>query len=85
MEVVRRLLETPMDRDHVNRLGWTALMEAVIRGPGGERHTETVRLLVENGVDLNEPDDAGVTPLAHARALGYTEMVEILEDAGARG
>jgi uncharacterized protein len=85
VEVVRRLLRTSIDRDHVNELGWTALMEAVIRGPGDERHTETVRLLVEDGVDLNEPDDEGVTPLAHARALGYDEIAEILEEAGAQG
>jgi uncharacterized protein len=85
VEVVRRLLRTPIDRNHVNELGWTALMEAVIRGPGGDRHTETVRLLAEDGVDLNEPDDEGVTPLAHARALGYEQIAEILEKAGAEG
>jgi hypothetical protein len=33
---------------------------------------------------VNLPDGQGVTPLAHARRLGYTEMVAILESAGAR-
>jgi ankyrin repeat protein len=28
-EIVARLLETDIDVDHVNRLGWTALLEAI--------------------------------------------------------
>ena len=36
VEVVRYLLEeTDVDVDHVNNLGWTALLEAVILGDGG--------------------------------------------------
>ena len=83
--IVRRLLETPIDVDHVNRLGWTALLEAIILGGGDDRHTEVVRLLVGAGADVNLPDGDGVTPLAHARRQGYSEMVRILERAGARG
>ena len=83
-EIVRRLLETDLDLDHVNRLGWTALLEAVILGDGGPRHTEVVRLLAEGGVDVNIADRDGVTPLAHARRSGYDEIVEILRRAGAR-
>ena len=33
--IVRRLLEAGIDRDHVNRLGWTALHEAVVLGGYG--------------------------------------------------
>ena len=40
VEVVRYLLEeTDVDVDHVNNLGWTALLEAVILGDGGPRRT----------------------------------------------
>ena len=35
--------------DHVNNLGWTALIESIMLGDGGPRHTETVRALVEAG------------------------------------
>jgi len=35
----------------VNNLGWTALIESIVLGDGGERHTETLRLLVEAGAD----------------------------------
>ena len=83
VQIVRRLLETDIDVDHVNRLGWTALLEAIILGGGDERHVETVRVLVDGGVDVNLADGDGVSPLAHARAHGYDEMVAILTDAGA--
>jgi len=82
-EIVRRLLETEIAIDHVNRLGWTALLEAIILGGGDERHTETVRLLVEGGVDVSLADGDGVTPLAHARGHGYEDIAAILTDAGA--
>ena len=84
-EIVGRLLETSIEVDHVNRLGWTALLEAIILGQGGTEHTEVVRKLVAAGADVDLADGGGVTPLAHARRQGFPEIVEILERAGARG
>lgn len=81
--IVTRLLETNIDVDHVNRLGWTALLEAIILGGGDAAHTEVVRLLVEAGADVNLADGQGVTPLGHAEKSGYAEMVAILREAGA--
>ena len=78
------LLTTAIDKDHVNYLGWTALMEAVVLGDGGQRHTEVVRLLVVAGANADIPDRDGVTALAHARQRGYAAMVQILEAAGAK-
>jgi uncharacterized protein len=83
--IVGRLLETPIELDHVNRLGWTALLEAIILGEGGTEHTEVVRKLVAAGADVDLADGGGVTPLAHARRQGFAEIVAILERAGARG
>ena len=82
--IVRRLLAAGIDRDHVNRLGWTALLEAVILGSGGREHQATVRTLVRGGVDVNVPDRDGVRPLAHAESRGYQEIAATLRAAGAR-
>ena len=81
--IVRRLLETDIEIDHVNRLGWTALLEAIVLGRGGSDHVETVRALVETGASVDVADSDGVTPLAHARRRGYDAIVRILH--GARG
>lgn len=77
-EVVRRLIAGGAPLDHVNNLGWTALMEAVILGDGGPDHVETVRALVDAGADRTLADRDGVTPLQHAEARGYEKVAEIL-------
>ena len=46
VDYVRRVVQTGIDIDHVNNLGWTALLEAVILGDGGQRHQEIVRILL---------------------------------------
>ncbi len=78
-EVVRRLVVAGAPLDHVNNLGWTALMEAVVLGDGGHDHQEVVRLLLAAGADRSIADRGGVTPLAHARARGYREIAKLLE------
>ena len=79
VEVVRRLIAARAPLDHVNNLGWTALIEAVILGDGGADHQAVVRLLVDAGADRSIADRDGVTPLAHARARGYAGMVALLD------
>lgn len=78
-EVVARLIEGGAPLDHVNNLGWTALMEAVVLGDGGPDHIRTVQILVDAGADASIPDRDGVTPRSHALARGYEEIVAILE------
>jgi ankyrin repeat protein len=84
VEVVQVLIRAGAPLDHVNNLTWTALMESIVLGDGGKRHTETLRALVQAGANVNIPDRAGISPLAHARGRGYKEMAAILEKAGAR-
>ena len=81
---MRALVEAGAPLDHVNNLGWTALIEAVILGDGGPRHVETARALVEAGANVNLADRNGVTPLGHARQRGYAEIAALLERAGGR-
>ncbi|MCB1474065.1 MAG: ankyrin repeat domain-containing protein [Rhodobiaceae bacterium] len=78
-EVVRTLVEAGAPLDHVNNLGWTALLEVVILGDGGPDHVESLRHLLEGGADRAIADPGGVTPLEHARRRGYADMVGLLE------
>ena len=82
-QIVRRLIDAEIDVDHVNRLGWTALLEAIILGDGGSAHVETVRALVEGGADVDIADRDGVTPLAHAEQAGHDEIAALLRAVGA--
>jgi ankyrin repeat protein len=85
VEIVRYLVnESDVDVDHVNDLGWTALLEAILLSDGGLRHQEIVRLLIDAGADVDLADGDGVRPLAHARARGQHEIVGLLEAASAR-
>lgn len=82
VEYVRALLrETAIDVDHVNDLGWTALLEAVILGDGGRAHAEIVELLLAAGATPTFPDADGVTPLAHAERRGFTGIAALLRAA----
>lgn len=83
-EVVRMLIAAGAPLDHVNNLGWTALMESIVLGDGGTAHTDTLAALVKAGANVDIADRDGVTPLSHARRRGFTAMTEILERAGAR-
>ena len=77
-ETVRILLETDIDIDHVNDLGWTALIEAVILGDGGPVYQEIVGLLVDAGAS-NIPDRDGKTPSQLARERGFDAIAERIE------
>lgn len=82
--VVRQLIKAGAPLDHVNNLGWTALIESIVLGDGGPRHVATLKALVDAGANVDLADRSGTSPLALARSRGYREMVAILERAGAR-
>ncbi|TQL70543.1 hypothetical protein FB381_4481 [Nocardioides albertanoniae] len=78
-EYVERVAKTAIDINHVNDLGWTALLEAVILGEGSDRWQRIVTSLLEHGADPSIADRDGVSPLQHARDRGFTEIAHILE------
>ena len=82
--VVRQLIAAGAPLDHVNNLQWTAVIESNVLGDGGTRHRASLRALIDARANLQLADRQGQTPLALARARGYTAMVEMLEKAGAR-
>jgi len=83
VEVVEALVAARAPVDHVNNLGWTALVEAIVLGDGGPRHQATVQALIKGGASLNLGNRDGATPLSLARAKGYAGIAKILEQAGA--
>jgi len=83
-DVVKALIAAGAPLDHVNNLGWTAVIESIVLGDGGKRHVATLKALVDAGANINLADRSGATPLTLARRRGYKEMAAILEAAGAR-
>lgn len=82
--VVRRLVAAGAPLDHVNNLHWTALIEAIVLGNGGERHRNVVLALLEGGASTALADRDGRTPLQLARGRGYAAIERMLVAAGAR-
>lgn len=77
--VVERLLGTDIDVNHINRLGWTALHEAIILGDGSDKYVRTVRLLLANGADpslVSQSDNS--SPLQHAENRQQEEIAQLL-------
>ncbi len=84
VEVVRELIKAGAPVNHINDLGWTALIEAIILGDGGKNHQETVKALLQGGAKLDIPDRSGATPLSLAKSRKFKEVVAILETASAK-
>ena len=83
-DIVQTLIDAGAPLDHVNNLAWTALIESIVLGDGGTRHTDTLAALVKAGANVNLADGYGRTPLELALERGYSQMIEILRAAGAR-
>ncbi|MFK2826804.1 ankyrin repeat domain-containing protein [Bacillus sp. B190/17] len=84
VDVIKALLTaTDIDVNHVNNLGWTALMEAIVLNNGDKKQQQAIQLLIDHGADVNIPDKNNVTPLEHAQKNGFKEIESILLKAGA--
>ncbi|WP_094745816.1 ankyrin repeat domain-containing protein [Vaginella massiliensis] len=80
LETVKLLIEVPdFPINHVNRLGWTALMEAVLLSDGGPKQQEIIKLLLDAGADKNIPDLDGITALQHAKTRKFEAVTALLQ------
>ena len=84
VEAVKTLIAAGAPLNHINNLGWTAVIEAIVLGDGGPRHLETLATLLDAGADVELVDRSGESPLSLARARGYGAMVDLLVAAGGR-
>ncbi|WSJ90988.1 ankyrin repeat domain-containing protein [Streptomyces sp. NBC_01304] len=81
VDYIREVTTNPdidVDINHINDLGWTALLEAVILGDGGKDHQESVKLLLAGGADRSLEDKSGKTALQHAEEKGQDEIARLL-------
>ncbi|WP_312756085.1 ankyrin repeat domain-containing protein [Rummeliibacillus suwonensis] len=76
------LNETKVDVNHINNLGWTALLEAIILGDGSKNYQQCVQLLLQHKANPNIADKDDVTPIEHAEKLGYKEIEYLLKKYG---
>lgn len=81
VDYVRRVVQTDVDINHINDLGWTALLEAVILGDGGQNHQEIVQILLEAGAEPAITDHDGLTALQHAERRGYQKIARLLRQS----
>ncbi len=82
VDVVRYLLsETDINVNLTNTIGWTALIEAVILGDGGETYQEIVRLLLAHGAEPGLTDEWGTSPHQLALEKGFTDIASIIAAA----
>ncbi|WP_241825063.1 ankyrin repeat domain-containing protein [Micromonospora sp. CB01531] len=78
VDYVRRVVGTGINVNHVNNLGWTALLECVLLGDGTKPYQQIAEILVAAGADVHLPDKDGVDALRHARDRGYDQIVAVL-------
>ncbi|HWV48372.1 MAG TPA: ankyrin repeat domain-containing protein [Microbacterium sp.] len=80
--IVGALLQAGIDRDHVNRIGYQAIHEAIWLGDDTPEYAMTVRALVAGGAELDRPSGGEhLTPLQMAEQRGYATAAQTLDTA----
>lgn len=78
---VKLLLEDGrVDIDHQNNYGYTALIEAVALREGSKVYQDIVAELLNYNADVTLKDNNGKNATDYARALGYNNMLNQLEN-----
>jgi ankyrin len=91
LELTRLLLSHGADPKIISTDGETmlaaacglAFIQGYHRGHPAAERLEVVKLFVDLGVDVNQADDYGITPLMAAANMGDTSMIQYLVDKGA--
>ncbi|MEE2522181.1 ankyrin repeat domain-containing protein [Pseudarthrobacter sp. J75] len=78
-DVVGELIQAGVPLDHVNRVGYQAIHEAVWFGRDDPTYHATVRVLIAGGVQFNAPSvNEGLTPSQMAARKGFTGQSSVL-------
>lgn len=80
LPVVQLALDAGVPVNHVNQLGWTALLEAVVLGNDGFLYQEIVEELVVKGADITIQDFDGNTAVDYAKNQQMANIYSILTE-----
>ncbi len=79
LKAVQMVLDYGVPVNHQNRLGWSALLEAVVLGDGGFLYQEIIRELVAYGADVHAIDFENKSAVQYALERNQTDVQRILE------
>ena len=71
-ETVRILINAGVPLDHVNDLGWTAMLEAIVLNDGSADQVDVVRQLIGAGADTSHPRQERPHPAIPGRSRRAT-------------
>lgn len=71
-------LQSGVPVNHINDLGWSALQEAVVLGDGKSLYSMIIRVLIENGAEINKKDHYHKTVLDWANEHNQKYVLDIL-------
>ncbi|KAL4875006.1 hypothetical protein BJY04DRAFT_233110 [Aspergillus karnatakaensis] len=81
-EVMKLLLERNANVESRNRVGYTPLFLAVMKGHTEKGNEEVVKLLLEKGANKEAKNYLGQTSLSLSAEKGYDAVVKLLLDSG---
>lgn len=79
IKVVQKALDAGVPVNHQNRLGWTALLEAVILGNEGFLFRDIIEELVSHGADVEIKDFDSLSGIDYAEKRNSQFILPILE------
>lgn len=79
LRTVQLCLAAGVPVNHVNRLSWSALLEAVILGDGGFLYQDVIRELIQHHADIVQIDDTGKNAHDYAKETANEKLISIVE------
>ncbi|EOH94549.1 hypothetical protein UAW_02275 [Enterococcus haemoperoxidus ATCC BAA-382] len=79
LRTVQLCLAAGVPVNHVNRLSWSALLEAVILGDGGFLYQDVIRELIQHHADIAQIDDTGKNAHDYAKETANEKLISIVE------
>ena len=80
LRVVQQALDAGVPVNHINRLGWTALLEAAILGDDGFLFRDIIEALIQAGADVTINDFTNQTAIDYATQAKAESILEILKE-----